>query len=401
VNARKPNIFLLFKKKRSLVPVCAYNLYIARRRAWMESSEPFLSNSASMNSNNIRIKDIAKLAGVSKGTVDRVLHKRGRVSEEAHRKVMKVLEEIDYKPNLIARTLSSHKNYRIIALLPNPQADEYWAQTREGVFKAASEWAYYNITVDVLLFDQYNKESFKDKAAEALASKPDGIITAPIFHDEALIFFERLNHEAIPYVLFNTNIPGARSLSFIGQDSFHSGKVGAELMYLGQHENGKLAVLHLDEDLHNSVHLLEKERGFRDYFNHKNSLHFEIHETSLRPNEPEFEQRLSELLSDPQLRGIFVSTSKGTSAVASCLEKRGKQNIRLIGYDILEENLRYLRAGIIDFLINQNPKRQAFLCIGHLANHLIFKKSAPERDLFPLEVITQQNVDSYINSGIH
>jgi len=86
---------------------------------------------------------------------------------------------------------------------------------------------------------------------------------------------------------------------------------------------------------------------------------------------------------------------------ASFLEKYGKRDIRLIGYDLLEENLKYLRSGIIDFLINQNPKRQALLGISHLVNHLMFKKSAPSMELFPLEVITQQNVDSYLGSGIH
>lgn len=354
-----------------------------------------------MNPRNIRIKDIARLAGVSKGTVDRVLHKRGRVSKEALDKVMKVLEEIDYKPNLIARTLSSNKNYKIVALLPNPADDEYWAQTKAGILQAETEWAYYNITIELLVFDQYNKESFKEKAKQALAGKPDGIITAPIFYDEALIFFESLRKEGIPYVLFNTNIPEVHPLSFIGQNSFLSGKVGAELMYLGQHEGGKLAVLHLDEDAHNSVHLIEKERGFREYFKQKNSLHFIIEETSLNPSEPAFEDNLNEVLKDPDLKGIFVSTSKGTSVVAHCLEKKGKQKIRLIGYDILEENLKYLRKGTIDFLINQNPKRQAALSISHLSNHLIFKKSAPEQDLFPLEVITQQNLESYLNSGIH
>lgn len=354
-----------------------------------------------MNPRNIRIKDIAKLAGVSKGTVDRVLHKRGRVSEQAYERVMKVLQEIDYKPNLIARTLSSNKNYRIIALLPNPTSDAYWAQTTEGIDQAEAEWIHYNVTIERSFFDQYNKESFKDKAAEAMRSKPDGIITAPIFYDEAIVFFKLLKVEAIPYVLFNTNIPEVNPLSFIGQDSFHSGKVGAELMYLGQHEGGRLAVLHLDEDIHNSVHLLEKERGFREYFIQRNTLHFDIREVSLQPNEPGFEKSLNELLDDPKLKGIFVSTSKGTSVVAAMLEKNRKQNIRLIGYDILEENLKYLRSGTIDFLINQNPKRQAFLSISHLANHLVFKKEAPERDLFPLEVITQQNVDSYLHSGIH
>src|SRR5688500_9633367 len=124
-----------------------------------------------MHPKNIRIKDIARLAGVSKGTVDRVLHKRGRVSEQAYQRVMKVLEEIDYKPNLIARTLSSNKNYKIIALLPNPEADEYWAQTREGIQQAEAEWAYYNISIEILVFDQYNKEAFKQKARDALLAK--------------------------------------------------------------------------------------------------------------------------------------------------------------------------------------------------------------------------------------
>lgn len=354
-----------------------------------------------MSLKNIRIKDIAKLAGVSKGTVDRVLHNRGRVSKESAEKVMRVMEEIDYKPNLIARTLSSNKTYNILALLPDPEQDAYWAQTKEGILQAETEWAHYNIRIGILTFDQYNKESFRQTASAALLKKPDGIITAPIFFNEALRFFERLKPEGIPYVLFNTNIPEVHPLTFIGQDSFNSGKVGAELMYLGQHEGGKLAVLHLDEDIHNSVHLLEKERGFREYFKMKNSLAFEIREFSFRPNEDGFEDHLNGVLNDPQLKGIFVSTSKGTSVVASHLEKKGKKNIRLIGYDILEDNLTYLKSGTIDFLINQNPKRQASLGISHLANHLIFKKKAPERDLFPLEVITQQNLDSYLNSGIH
>ena len=43
-----------------------------------------------------RIKDIAELSGVSTGTVDRILHNRGKVSEEAQKKVEKVLKEIDY-----------------------------------------------------------------------------------------------------------------------------------------------------------------------------------------------------------------------------------------------------------------------------------------------------------------
>ena len=67
----------------------------------------------------------------------------------------------------------------------------------------------------------------------------------------------------------------------------------------------------------------------------------------------------------------------------------------------LDDYRRVAPRGTIDFLINQNPKRQAFLGISHLVNFLMFKREAPETDLFPLEVITPENLDSYLGSGIH
>ena len=72
------------------------------------------------------IKDIAELSGVSKGTVDRVLHGRGKVSEKALKSVEKVLKEIDYQPNPMARSLKNNKIYTICVILPDPEQDAYW-----------------------------------------------------------------------------------------------------------------------------------------------------------------------------------------------------------------------------------------------------------------------------------
>ncbi|MBL7857216.1 MAG: substrate-binding domain-containing protein [Cyclobacteriaceae bacterium] len=350
---------------------------------------------------NVRIKDIARLAGVSVGTVDRVLHNRGRVSEDALQKVTAVMEQIDYRPNLIARTLGSNKSYRIAALIPDPTVDPYWAQSNQGLIQATAEWAQYGIDINLYFFDLFDKESFTKKGQEVFEAKPDGILAAPIFFDEALLLFKLFKKQGIPYVLFNTNIPEVNPLSFIGQNLFQSGRVGAELMHFGLHQGGLLAVLHIDEDIHNSVHLLEKEKGFREYFKEKSKLAFTIQDFNLSPNDTSFKKNFNLLLDDTQLKGIFVSTSNGTSVAASYLENHGKKNIRLIGYDMLNENLNYLKSGVIDFLINQNPKRQVSVGISHLANYLIFKKRPPETELFPLEIITQQNLDSYLGSGIH
>src|SRR5579872_2375674 len=76
--------------------------------------------SLTMKSIAVRIKDIAEKAGVSTGTVDRVLHKRGKVAPDVERRVLRVLNDMNYEPNLIARALGSNKTYKIAALIPDP-----------------------------------------------------------------------------------------------------------------------------------------------------------------------------------------------------------------------------------------------------------------------------------------
>jgi LacI family transcriptional regulator len=355
-----------------------------------------------LNKKNITIKDIARLAGVSTGTVDRVLHNRGRISEDALKRVNKVLEEIDYKPNIIAQTLGSNKTYRIAALIPNPEQDSYWMQSRAGILQAEAAWAHYNVQVNAFLFDLYNKESLKLVAKAIYDAKPDGILIAPIFYHEALPFFKLYKTSNIPYILFNTNITEVNPLSFIGQNLYQSGRVGAELIHIGLHDAGTLAVLHIDEDIQNSIHLYEKERGFREYFSGKYNPELEIKTLNLgSAQEAGFENQMLDLVKDEKLKGIFVTTSKGSSIAASFLEKHNAKHIVMVGYDMLKENIQYLRSGTINFLINQNPKQQAFLGINYLANHLVFKKDVPAQDLLPLDVITRENLQSYLESSNH
>ena len=67
----------------------------------------------SANEKYATMEDVARLSGVSKGTVDRVLHDRGDVSEKTKQKVLKAIKEVGYKPNIFASILSMKKKYRI------------------------------------------------------------------------------------------------------------------------------------------------------------------------------------------------------------------------------------------------------------------------------------------------
>jgi LacI family transcriptional regulator len=350
-----------------------------------------------MKPNNIRIKDIAAMAGVSVGTIDRVLNKRGKVSAEALKRIEKVLDKINYKPNLIAQTLGKNKNYRIVALIPNPTLDPYWKQSFDGIKSGEAQLGQFGIhfTLDYKYYDPHKKESFQQSALEIFHSHPDGVLVAPLFYYASLPFFKRLSETKIPFILFNTHLAEANALSFIGQDLFKSGRLAGELITLGQKPNSSYAIVHIDEDLSNSVHLVEKERGFKDYFQKSNDARV-VHTFILdNPKASSFQNKIESILQTPNLAGVYVSTSK-VYLVAHHLKKKNP-SIRIVGYDLIKENMVGLQDGSIDFIINQNPMRQAKLGIQTLANYLIFSKQIPTTYLFPLEVITRENVSSYLS----
>lgn len=340
------------------------------------------------------------MANVSEGTVDRILHGRPNVSAKALAKVNEVLEKINYKPNLIARSLGKANHQNIAVIIPEADTDPYWAEVNLGIEQALDEWSQYSVTISPYFYSHGGQSTLENISNKAIESKPDGIVMAPIFYPQALMSLKKIQKQQIPYVLFNDNIPESNPLSFIGQDLLQSGRLAGQLMSLSQEENEELMILHIDEDVKDSVYLIEKERGFREFYKNQNPNQ-KVLTLNLNVGDKSFKTLIDGLVKNENIKGLFVTTSRAVSAIAEILSKSSRTDLRLIGYDMLEENLKYLKKGTIRFLINQNPKRQAFLGISHMANHLLFKKKVPATELFPLEIITQQNVDSYIASGIH
>ena len=109
------------------------------------------------------------MAGVSAGTVDRVLHNRGDVSAASREKVQKVLDEIDYHPNMFAIGLAAKKRYRVLCIIPYYVEHDYWYSVAEGINRAAQELRPFNVSVDFLCY--HHADFLMKKPARSSAKK--------------------------------------------------------------------------------------------------------------------------------------------------------------------------------------------------------------------------------------
>ena len=343
----------------------------------------------------IRIKDIASRANVSIGTVDRVLHNRGEVAEKTRRKVLQIIKELNYQPNILASTLASKKTVLFATLFPQPPSEEgYWNKPLTGVIKRVTELQQYSVTTQNFTFSQFDASDFVLQAGKILDVNPDGVILAPFYLRESRKLVNLLTERKIPFIFIDSDIKNAGQLAYVGQDSFRSGILAGKLLGSITQWEKPILVIHFAKEMDNQNHLVQREKGFYEWLRtHQPERIIRTLEIS-NTDCCEWESQISDTLEKLGPGGIFVTNSK-VFLMASYLNKHGISGIRLIGHDLLEENRKYLQTGLVDFLICQRPEEQGYNAINKLFQHVLLKKVVQTENYTPIDIVTKENVDYY------
>ena len=345
----------------------------------------------------IRIKDIAERAGVSTGTVDRVLHNRGNVSSKAKAKVLAVMEELDYEPNLIASMLAYNRTFRVVSLLPDFETDLYWAQPKLGIEKAMGAVGHYGIVLEPHYFDLFEVGGFLEQSKKILENPPSAILFAPIFLKESIEFLQECEARNIPVALINTNID-QHALCYVGQDSYQSGVLAGKLLDFGLRDSEAALLLNLGKETANAQHMIDKEKGFREYFEKSKGKNIKVikGEFSNYQNDKELSTFINGVLEEyPEISGIFVVNSRAFFVI-NCLKEEVLQKLKIVGFDLIDPNLNYLYQNKVSFLINQNPVQQGYLGMMNIVNHLVLKKTVDRIQYLPLDIVVTENVEYYL-----
>ncbi len=355
------------------------------------------------NFTRTKISDIARLAGVSAGTVDRVIHNRGEVAVKTREKILQIISELNYEPDILASTLASKKEIRFASLIPLADAgNPFWISPNEGINDAWEEIKHFGIILEKNFFSYHDKKSFASQLEKMIERKPAGIVMAPVFTKETANYMQTLQQLKIPVVFLNAQMEKQTNISFVGQDPFHSGMVAASLMDFGLNDDAEIYIINIISKKGGNNHILTREEGFRAYYSNpvKNSnkklITIDINTDDAHELESKLLQYITAGIHSKKQKGIFVTNSK-VFHVAEYLEKNALNNYMLLGYDLLEQNQQWLKKGIIQFLISQKPKEQGYKSIMTLFNYMVMKKQVTRNQFLPIDIITKENIDFYIN----
>jgi len=372
------------------------------------------------------MKDIAARAGVSIGTVDRVLHSRGRVSPDTAERVREAARKLAFRPNLVASNLKRAHQRTFVAVLPHPDQDGgFWRQVVTGVERAVEELAHHYVRVRFVHYDRFKPETLTAAADIVTESRrrhgaaPSGVILAPTARAASTELARRC--APTPVAVLDGELPDGDVLCSIAQESRESGLLAAKLLELTAGPGRFLSVVIGSDD----YHLLERRGGFEEYF-----AGAAAPERLEAGTNEELTRALVERLGrTPHIDGVFVTNAAahiviaalqagmadhggtgGEDAVSSggsgeagstpragtgrtdAAPRRGVGIPPVIGFDLIPENVERLREGSLAFVINQQPERQGYEAVYALYRHTVLKEPVESHIRIPVDLVTRETL---------
>jgi LacI family transcriptional regulator len=339
------------------------------------------------------IRDIAKALGTSIGTVDRALHGRSGVSARTKARVLRMAEQLGYKPNIAARSLKLNRNIRIAAVLPCEIA-AFFDPLRGGIRTAAEEAVGMRITLDFVDFPHLGSG---DLAAleKAAAKHYDGILFTPGRPRELAPVIRRIVGEGTPMLCVASDAPDSGRIASVAVDAYTSGALAAELL------SHKLQVSSLVATITGELATFdhaEKLRGFAA------SLALLAPHLTLLPvveshESPEdaYRQTIALFKSKTRPDAIYISTANSLPVLRALEEQKLLGRVQVVTTDLFHELVPLLESGKVLATLYQRPQAQGKMAFETLLGHLIEKDKHVKTHRLAPHIILRSNLPLFLN----
>ncbi len=333
------------------------------------------------------IKDIAKKAGVSIGTVDRVLHDRGKVAPAKKELILKIIEELDYQPNDAAQRLTLlRKKIRFAFFLIDPVEHPFFQDVQKGAKQKAEELAQYGIEVDFYLMKG------PDDSIEISEFHPDGIVMLDLEWMRPVI---RWAHEqGIPIVYYNQPSDDSEGLAYVGCDYFDAGRIAAGLCALVSNKKGVVGIL--SEPGSDGASYRDRVRGFRKEIQTCYPKMQIVEPDVLKFGNDMGAEAVHMLHMHPELNLIYLVNPRDYQVcpiIHAVAREAGRDEINIITNDLTETQRVMFSQGLISATICQEPEYQGAKPLELLCRYVAFNEIPETKNYYTkLSICISQNI---------
>lgn len=339
------------------------------------------------------MKQIAQIAGVSRGTVDRVLNNRGAVNPETARKIWDIAKSLQYTPNRAALSLAARKrNISLTYVMFDPKSNVFFSQVEQGVRAKAAQLAESGVTVHIRFADYRNPLTVAEQLDAAVADGTAGIVVAGLNLPEIQQKLREITAAGIPVVVVNSEIPDCGQLAYLGHDSFLAGRTAGGIVRLIHRDAIRTGII---LGSRNSSCHAERVAGFRSVLEEL-GIPWEITFTDVNGDDEfdSFSAVKEQLQSHPDTNTLFMATGSGVFGACRAVESLNlPEPPAIVCYDCPTGTRQMLEKGLVSATICQQPERQGAEPLDILFNFIALDIAPEKEKIFTdIQIVIRENL---------
>lgn len=316
----------------------------------------------------VTIKKIAELCGVSRGTVDRVLNNRGNVKKETEEKVLRIAKQLNYTPNMAAKTLAARRKNITIGIVLPAEGNDFFDDLLKGVYQAQKELGDYGISLIVKTSKGYDVEAQLENI-DSISDKISALIIDPISDIKVEQRINRLIENGIPVSTVNTDIEGSKRLFYVGSNYTKGGEIACGMLALIT--GGKANIGILSASGKHGGHI-RRINGFKKVCQEKYpDFNVLAYATTNDDEIQAYEVTKNMLKEHAEIDALYIAGSGVYGACRAVIALGRDKNFNVICFDRVPGTIEMIEKGLIKATICQQPYTQGNRSVHFMFNYLV------------------------------
>lgn len=302
----------------------------------------------------VTMKKIAEICGVSRGTVDRVLNNRGRVSDETAKHIRRIARQLGYERNPAGRALAARKNHPVVGVILSSEGNPFWDDVIQGIEGSASNYDIYGSRLKLCTMKGYNVEEQLHLLRD-LRSEVQALIINPIDDPAIAAELNGCMKDGILVITLNNDICGCGAHTYVGSDYTNGGATACALIaaFLGKTAEigvvmGSWHILGHRQRLEGFKKRMEKEAGF--------------HIAEVIVNEDDeitsYARTRDMLQKHPEINAVFLVAAGVYGACRAVMELPEEKRPLVLAFDSVPSTVAMMKNGVIRAILYQHPYHQ-------------------------------------------